>query len=98
MKRAWCLALLCGCVAMTRQAPPPAPAETAPTELAEGAAAPDVTAPTATGKPLRLADLRGKLVVLYFYPVDFSASGTAEAEELRDDYPRYRKLGVTVVG
>ncbi|MGZ8363752.1 MAG: redoxin domain-containing protein, partial [Caulobacteraceae bacterium] len=38
--------------------------------LAEGDAAPDFTLPDADGKLIRLTDLRGKPVVLYFYPKD----------------------------
>lgn len=76
-------------------APPPAPP--APV-LAEGAAAPDVTAIGLNEKPVKLSSYRGKPLVLYFYPVDFGASATAEAEEFKSDLAHYRKLGVTVVG
>ena len=41
----------------------------APAELL-GHAAPDFTAPTDTGEPLTLSSLRGRVVVLYFYPKD----------------------------
>jgi thioredoxin-dependent peroxiredoxin len=36
--------------------------------------------------------------VVYFYPVDFGSSATAEAQEFKSDHGKYRKLGVTVVG
>jgi peroxiredoxin Q/BCP len=72
--------------------PPPAPV------LDEGAAAPDVAAIGPNEKPVRLSDYRGKPLVLYFYPVDFGSSATAEAEEFKADLAHYRKLGVTVVG
>jgi peroxiredoxin Q/BCP len=49
-------------------------------------------------KPVALETFRGKLLVVYFYPLDFAAGATAQAEEFRADYPRYRKLGATVVG
>jgi len=76
-------------------APPPPPL--APV-LDEGAAAPDVTAIGPNEKTVRLSDYRGKPLVLFFYPVDFGSSSTAEAEEFKSDLAHYKKLGVNVVG
>ncbi|MGH8431283.1 MAG: redoxin domain-containing protein, partial [Solimonas sp.] len=45
----------------------------------EGRKAPDFTAPTDGGKKLKLSELRGKPVVLYFYPKDDTSGCTAEA-------------------
>jgi peroxiredoxin Q/BCP len=92
------LAGLAGCPGIgAQQAASPPVAPPAPT-LDEGAAAPDGTAVGPGEKPVRVSDYRGKPLVLYFYPVDFGSSATAEAEEFKADYPRYRKLGVAVVG
>lgn len=79
------------------QAPAPAAAPPPPT-LDEGSPAPDVAAIGLQEKPVRLSELRARTVVLYFYPVDFSSSGTAQAQEFKADYARYRKLGVEIVG
>jgi peroxiredoxin Q/BCP len=76
-------------------APPPPPP---PPVLEDGAAAPDVAAIGSNEKMVRLSDYRGKPLVLFFYPVDFGASATAEAEEFKADLAHYHKLGVTVVG
>jgi peroxiredoxin Q/BCP len=73
-------------------APPPLPT------LDEGTAAPDTAATNTADKLVHLSDFRGKPLLLYFYPVDFGSSGTAEAEEFKADHARYRALGVTVVG
>ena len=64
----------------------------------EGKKAPDFTAPTDGGKKLKLSDLRGKPVVLYFYPKDDTTGCTAEACGFRDAAPAYMKLKAQVVG
>jgi peroxiredoxin Q/BCP len=56
-----------------------------------GAVAPDFSAPFADAKgvnstPVKLADLRGKVVVLAFYPLDRSRGCTIELQKFRDDY------------
>jgi thioredoxin-dependent peroxiredoxin len=81
-----------------REPPPPPPAPPAAPVLDEGAAAPEVTAIGPGDKQVRLSDFRGKSLVVYFYPVDFGSSATAQAEEFKADHGKYRKLGVTVVG
>jgi thioredoxin-dependent peroxiredoxin len=65
---------------------------------AEGKAAPDFTLPTDTGEPLKLSSLRGKKVVLYFYPKDDTEGCTKEACELRDAFPRFGKLDAVILG
>jgi peroxiredoxin len=49
-------------------------------------------------KSVSLADFHGKAVVLYFYPVDFGSSATAEAEEFKAEHAKFKKLGITVLG
>ena len=74
-------------------APPPAPV------LDEGATAPtDIPVAGAGDKTVKLSDFRGKSLVVYFYPVDFSSGATAQAEEFKADLAKYKKLGVAVVG
>ncbi len=68
---------------------PPAPL--APAELEVGRMAPDFTISVADsagikGSPVKLSDLRGKVVVLAFYPADRSSGCTFELTKFRDDY------------
>lgn len=61
--------------------------------------APDFTLPTNTGDgKLALSDLRGKWVVLYFYPKDFTAGCTIEARRFQQDLPKYLEKNVEIVG
>jgi thioredoxin-dependent peroxiredoxin len=73
-----------------------APAE--PAAPAVGAPAPEFTLSTQEGKPLSLKDLRGKWVVLYFYPKDFTGGCTLEAHNFQTDLPKYKKKKAVVVG
>ncbi|MBW4699948.1 MAG: thioredoxin-dependent thiol peroxidase [Aphanocapsa lilacina HA4352-LM1] len=63
-----------------------------------GDPAPDFTAEQTSGERLSLADLRGKKVVLYFYPRDNTPGCTKEACALRDRYAQLQAAGVAVVG
>jgi len=64
----------------------------------EGTTAPDFELPDDSGKTVRLSDLRGKPVVLYFYPKDDTPGCTKEACGFRDDYGRYARAGAVVLG
>jgi thioredoxin-dependent peroxiredoxin len=64
----------------------------------EGKKAPDFSATTDSGKTLKLSDLRGKPVVLYFYPKDDTSGCTAEACGFRDQLPDFGKLKAQVIG
>ena len=64
----------------------------------EGKKAPDFTAPTDGGGKLKLSELRGKPVVLYFYPKDDTSGCTAEACSFRDNAAAFKKLKAQVVG
>lgn len=66
--------------------------------VATGAQAPDFTLKDAGGNAVRLRDLLGKPLVLYFYPMDETPGCTAEACAFRDDMQRFDSLGVRVVG
>lgn len=63
-----------------------------------GEPAPDFESTTDEGEMLRLSDLRGQIVVLYFYPRADTPGCTTEACGFRDDYSDYAKHGAVVVG
>jgi thioredoxin-dependent peroxiredoxin len=66
--------------------------------LKEGDKAPDFAVPDADGNVVRLKDLRGKKVVLYFYPKDDTPGCTKEACAFRDSFGKFRKRGIEVLG
>jgi peroxiredoxin Q/BCP len=66
--------------------------------LKEGDAAPDFTSRDAQGNTVRLSDLRGQNVVLYFYPKDDTPGCTKEACSFRDSSDVYEREGVKVLG
>jgi len=66
--------------------------------LPVGASAPDFTATTKAGEPVRLSSFRGHAVVVYFYPKDFTPGCTSEACAFRDAWARYQAQNVTIVG
>ena len=63
-----------------------------------GDKAPDFTLPTATGEPFTLSAMRGRPVVVYFYPKDDTPGCTAEACTFRDRYEEFTRAGAEVVG
>ncbi|MBN2577452.1 MAG: peroxiredoxin [Pirellulales bacterium] len=64
-----------------------------------GDLAPDFTLESQTGRPVSLADYRGKnAVVLYFYPKDETAICTKEACSFRDAYEEFVRAGAVVIG
>ena len=66
--------------------------------LEAGQPAPDFTLHTADGKPLRLSSLRGRPVVVYFYPKDDTPGCTREACDFRDARARLAAAGAVVLG
>jgi thioredoxin-dependent peroxiredoxin len=64
----------------------------------EGARAPDFELVSDSGERVRLADLRGRPVVLYFYPRDDTPGCTKQACGFRDQYARFRERGTAVLG
>jgi peroxiredoxin Q/BCP len=66
--------------------------------LKVGDPAPDFTAPTQTGEEVTLSALRGRWVVLYFYPRDNTPGCTVEACGFRDAWETLQARGVTVLG
>lgn len=63
-----------------------------------GKAAPAFSLEASNGKTVKLADLAGKWVVLYFYPKDDTPGCTREACSFRDNYKRLEALGAVVLG
>jgi peroxiredoxin Q/BCP len=68
------------------------------THLKEGDKAPVFKGKDQSGKELTLTDLKGKKVILYFYPKDMTPGCTAQACNLRDNYDALLKKGYAVVG
>ena len=66
--------------------------------LKEGTVAPTFTANNANGETVRLKDLRGRKVVLYFYPKDDTPGCTKEACSFRDAFADFRKRDIEVLG
>ncbi len=66
--------------------------------LKEQMTAPDFTLASDRGTEIRLKDLRGKPVVLYFYPKDLTSGCTQEAEDFKAVYSRWKRKGIEVLG
>ena len=74
---------------MTKQTPPPS---------ALGLEVPDFSLIATGGQPFRLAALRGKAVVLYFYPKDSTPGCTTEAQQFRDRHADFVSAGASIWG
>lgn len=66
--------------------------------LIVGNNAPDFKLSDASGNQHSLRDARGNWVLIYFYPKDNTPGCTKEACALRDQFPKFKKLGITVFG
>jgi thioredoxin-dependent peroxiredoxin len=66
--------------------------------LAAGAPLPDVSGVAQSGETLRFSDLKGKPVVVYFYPKDDTPGCTVEAQEIRDLFQDIQKTSAIVIG
>lgn len=67
-------------------------------ELHKGDKAPDFEGKDQDGNIVRLSDYRGKKVVVYFYPKDNTPGCTAQACNLRDNYPQLQQAGYEIIG
>jgi thioredoxin-dependent peroxiredoxin len=65
---------------------------------AVGSTAPDFTLNSQEGKPVNLYDYRGKWVVLYFYPKDFTSGCTEEAHNFQRDLAQYEQKNAVILG
>src|SRR5580692_3121017 len=63
-----------------------------------GAPAPDFTVNSQDGKPVSLRDFKGKWVVLYFYPKDFTSGCTIEAHNFQRDLAQYEQKNAVILG
>lgn len=66
--------------------------------LREGDAVPDLPLALSSGTTARLADYRGKWLVLYFYPKDSTPGCTTEGLDFNALLPKFRRLGAEVLG
>lgn len=65
---------------------------------ASGTLAPDFTLHAQDGKPVSLHEYRGKWVVLYFYPKDFTSGCTKEAHNFQHDIALYEQKNAVILG
>ncbi|MCW2866780.1 MAG: peroxiredoxin [Marmoricola sp.] len=77
---------------------PTSPAQAAPHRLAPGDAAPDFTLPTDTGEQVSLSALRGRKVIVYFYPAAMTPGCTTQACDFTDSLESLAAAGYEVVG
>jgi peroxiredoxin Q/BCP len=63
-----------------------------------GSQAPEFTLNSQEGTPVSLKDYRGKWVVLYFYPKDFTSGCTIEAHNFQRDLAQYQQKNVVILG
>ena len=66
--------------------------------LQDGSKAPDFKLPDDTGKTVQLSKLKGRLVVLYFYPKDDTSGCTAEAKDFSCLASEFARAGAEIVG
>lgn len=66
--------------------------------LKEGDPAPDFSVSNEKGQLVKLADYKGKKLVLYFYPKDDTPGCTAQACSLRDSYGAFQAKGYEILG
>ena len=69
-----------------------------PTTLKPGDRAPDFTLPDADGKEFTLSDLRGRKVIVYFYPAASTPGCTKQACDFRDNLASLQSAGFAVLG
>jgi peroxiredoxin Q/BCP len=70
----------------------------APAQPAAGTAAPTFQLPSQEGANVSLSDFKGKWVVLYFYPKDFTSGCTVEAHNFQRDLAQYTEKNAVIVG
>lgn len=73
-------------------------ADDAPPLPAEGTAAPAFKLASQDGSEVSLGQFRGKWVVLYFYPKDFTSGCTLEAQRFQRDAAQYKKRNAVILG
>jgi peroxiredoxin Q/BCP len=63
-----------------------------------GKKVPALSGITGDGSTLKLANLKGQWIVVYFYPKDSTPGCTNEAKDFRDLYPKFRKRNAEIIG
>lgn len=66
--------------------------------ISEGETVPKFELEDADGNKIKSTDLKGKKHVIYFYPKDFTPGCTTEADEFSNDYNKFKKSGIEIVG
>jgi len=69
-----------------------------PNQPAAGTPAPEFSLTAGDGSQVSLKDYRGKWVVLYFYPKDFTSGCTLEAKNFQRDLAKYEQAGAVILG
>lgn len=59
---------------------------------------PDFSLPATGNKTIKLSELKGKHIVLYFYPKDCTSGCTLEGQNFRDHYKEFKKLDAEIFG
>lgn len=67
-------------------------------KIALGKKVPDFRLPATGDQEIRLADLKGTRVVLYFYPKDSTPGCTLEGQDFRDQYAKFKRQNTRVLG
>lgn len=93
-KRLFLFALAVACAAALTAAL----AYAAPDQPAVGSPAPEVSLTSNEGSKVDLKDYRGKWVVLYFYPKDFTSGCTLEAHNFQRDLQKYQQMNAVILG
>src|ERR1700730_13501568 len=93
MKKIFTAIIAIGAVAFTTMA-----ANETQTQPAAGKPAPDFSLTTGDGSQVSLKDYRGKWIVLYFYPKDFTGGCTMEAKNFQRDLTKYDQAGAVILG
>lgn len=96
MKMKLIAAFFCGIAFGVTQAAENSP--TAQTPPQAGQAAPDFSLPGNDGAAVSLKDYKGKWIVLYFYPKDFTSGCTLEAQNFQRDLEKYQSAGAVILG
>jgi len=67
-------------------------------QVAVGKKVPDFSLPATGDKTVRLKDLRGKNVVIYFYPKDSTPGCTTEGRDFSDNHRKFSRAGTVILG
>ena len=66
--------------------------------LKEGESIPSFSVPDENGEIVKSADFKGKNIVIYFYPKDFTPGCTTEADEFSKDHAKFTKADIRIIG